>query len=298
MWRRLALSIVAAAVAGCGGDDSGQAGGAPPKGAASAGSPYITSMTVDPGDGTMLIGTGPGLFRLDPGAKRAVPMEGELATPDGSGAISRELVLRFSAPRTLLASGHPEPGSTLPDDLGLIRSQDGGKAWEVVSLLGQADLHALDVRGDRVVGQPVEDDHLLVSENGGRTFQKRTPPSMATDVDLDPANPERLIISTLDGIFTSDDAGATWRQREVLTTAAHLAWADDGRIFRVDGGGAVKTSGDAGRSWRAAGTAAGSPTTITVDAKGHLYVALPGAVIERSADGGRTFAPVTRLPAG
>ena len=34
---------------------------------------------------------------------------------------------------------------------------------------------------------------------------------------------------------------------------------------------------------------------MTVDAKGRLYVALPGAVIKRSADGGKSFQEIARI---
>ena len=263
------------------------------------GAPFIASLTVDPGDGTLIAGTGLGLFRLKAGAQRAEPFDGELTTDAGSGAISPNLVLRFSGPGELIASGHPrDGGSGLPENLGLIRSDDGGATWTSVSLLGEEDLHALDVRGDVIAGQPVESERVLVSTDGGRSFEERTPPGAPLDVDLDPSDPRRIAITTADGLFVSRDGGGSWRQRDALTTETHLAWSETGPLYRVDAAGIVQASEDGGTNWQETGNAGGPPTTVTVDGDGRLYVALAGARIVRSADGGKSFEELTRLNSG
>ena len=102
--RRAAAAITALTLlAGCGGDDeptaatpaataSPAASAEPSEPVAPAGepgaAPFIGSLTVDPGDGTLIAGTGLGAFRLEAGARRAKPFEGELATPGATGAIS------------------------------------------------------------------------------------------------------------------------------------------------------------------------------------------------------------------
>jgi hypothetical protein len=312
--RRLVPLLMIAALAGCGGDEpSAEDPPAPAPTATAApaqtsepadppdggGSPFIGSLTVDPGDGTLIAGTGLGLFRLEAGAKRAKPFDGKLTTPSASGAISPNLVLRFTGPGELIASGHPkDPGSGLPENLGLIRSRDGGATWTSVSLLGEEDLHALDVRGDVVAGQPVEAASVLVSTDGGKSFEERTPPAAPLDVDLDPKNPRHMAITTAEGLFVSRDGGGSWRQRDVLTTETHLAWSETGTLYRVDAGGVVQASEDGGESWEQAGNAGGPPTTVTVDADGRLFAALAGARIVRSSDGGKSFEQVARLGGG
>lgn len=266
-----------------------------PSGSSKGGSPFIGSMAVDPADGTLLIGTGAGLYKLRPGRTRAVRFDGELTTPAGSGPVSASLVLRFSGPGRLLASGHPAPGSELPENLGLITSKNNGATWKPVALLGDADLHALDARGSVVVGQPAEASGLLVSRDGGRSFLKRSAPGVALDADVDPSKPDHIAIATQDGVFVSASAGASWRQRDVLTGPAHLAWSREGALLRIEAGGAVRVSEDGGATWKERGNAGGSPTTVTIDRRGRLYAALAGGLIVRSSDGGATFSELTRL---
>ena len=151
------------------------------------------------------------------------------------------------------------------------------------------------MHGRVVVGQPAEEPGLLVSRDGGRSFLKRTAPGVALDADVDPARPDHIVITTDEGVFTSPNAGESWRQRDVLTGPAHLAWSRAGALFRIEAGGAVRVSENGGATWQERGNAGGSPSTVTIDRRGRLYAALPGARIMRSADGGRAFWELTRL---
>ena len=119
---RARLAILAVlALAGCGGDDPPETAGEPtstptpnptipaePTASAEPGSAanaFIGSLAVDPGDGTLMIGTGLGLFRAEQGAKKAERVVGELTTPDAAGPVSSNLVVRYAGPGDLLGSG-------------------------------------------------------------------------------------------------------------------------------------------------------------------------------------------------
>ena len=58
-------------------------------------SPAINSVTVDPGDGTIMVGSGPALYRLAPGEKEAERLTGHSST---GGTVSGNLVVRFAGP--------------------------------------------------------------------------------------------------------------------------------------------------------------------------------------------------------
>ena len=60
------------------------------------------------------LSTNTGLWRVEPGADQPEQVTGTLATEDGTGEISEQLVVRFRDPNRLIGSGHPPPGSDAP----------------------------------------------------------------------------------------------------------------------------------------------------------------------------------------
>lgn len=73
---------------------------------------------------------------------------------------------------TLFASGHPSANSKLPNPLGLLRSNDGGKTWKSVSLLGEVDFHFLEVSGSQIYGRNATEGSLMYSKNLGKSWKK------------------------------------------------------------------------------------------------------------------------------
>ena len=234
-----------------------------------------------------MIGTGLGLYRLEPGGRRAERIEGTLETPEGAGTVSSNLELLHLGPGELLASGHPQDGE-LPENLGLIRSGRPGR--HVGAGLGSRRVRLARAgararaarrrarRGDR----PLREQRTAARPSSAAA-SRRTPPD---DVAIDPADPERWVAASAEGIATSTDGGASWRPREPMPGAL-LAWAEPDGLYRVDQGGLSWVSRDGGESWEQRGDAGGSPSTLDVGADGTLYLALPGAVVKRSTDGAR-----------
>jgi BNR/Asp-box repeat len=291
----LALVLLAAvALMGCGGGDSGDAGAsqadlAVPWVDPDGDPPYIGSLSVNPKDSSLLMGTNTGLFRIPQGASEPEKITGELTTPEGSGQVSAALVAEFTGSDRLMASGHPSEGEDLPPALGLIRSEDGGSTWTSVSELGTSDFHALEQSQDRIVGALFGQSQVLVSEDDGKTWEARSAPMPLVALEVDPSNPERWLGSTERGIFISTDAGQTWRQRDP-TPNVRLAWADGGDLYRIDPGGQVKLSADGGESWEDRGSTGGEPHALAVAEDGPLYAALLDGTVKVSDDGGQTFA--------
>jgi hypothetical protein len=309
--RLAVLAALAVAAAGCGGSDEPaetaqtptptSTEAAPPAdpveaapSAVSGANAFIGSIAVDPKDGTVMLGTGLGLFRLKPGAKDAKRVVGELRGPDGSGSVSSNLVVRYAGPGDLVASGHPEGGGGLPENLGLMRSRDAGNTWEPIAELGEADYHILQLTGKHVVGVKAEEREIRVSADGGQTFDARTPPDMPLDVVFDPSDPKRMVVTTAQGVFSSADEGGTWRPRDGVPSE-QLAWGRPDALYRADPGGLIKVSADGGATWEDAGTVAITVNELAVDARGALYASVPGGIVKRSTDGGASWLRFVKL---
>ena len=304
--RCVALAIlIVVAVAGCGGDDpvaeatpaetATEAPAATPAPPTSGANAFIGSIAVDPKDGTVILGTGLGLFRLNKGETDAKRVTGELRGPDGSGPVSSNLVVRYAAPGDLLASGHPEGSGGLPENLGLIRSRDHGDTWEPVIELGVSDYHILQATGKRVVGVKAEEGDIQVSADvTAAGFEPRTPPDTPLDVAFDPQDPERMVVATKQGTFSSGDEGRSWRPRDPIATE-QLAWAKSDALYRADPGGLIKLSSDGGETWKDVGSVGLSVNELAVDAGGTLYASIPGGEVKQSADGGASWTRLVKL---
>ena len=308
MLARLAvLAAITATLAGCGGDDdatdtaqtptpnpTSEAPAQTPAPPSSGANAYIGSIAVDPKDGTVILGTGLGLFRLEKGAKEAERVTGQLQGPDGSGSVSSNLVVRYAGPGELLASGHPEGGGGLPENLGIIRSRDAGTTWEPVIEMGVSDYHLLQVAGKRAVGVKADEGDVMVAPDITGGFEKRTPPDVPLDVAFDPGDPKRMIVATKQGTFTSANEGESWRARDPLPTE-QLAWLQSDALYRADTGGVIKVSADGGESWKDVGTVGMPINELAVDAGGTLYASVAGGEVKQSTDGGNTWTQLVKL---
>jgi photosystem II stability/assembly factor-like uncharacterized protein len=285
------LLACAALVAGCGDGDGGSADApqlAVPWVDPDGDPPYIGSLSVNPEDGTVFMGTNTGLFSIPSEGGRPAKVSGQLKTPDGEGAVSESLVAKFTGPDQLIASGHPSGDSTLPPALGLIRSQDAGRTWESVSELGTSDFHALSRSGDVLVAPLYGQAQILLSRDDGRTFEPRVAPMALVDLAADPRDPKRWAATSETGIFVSVDEGRTWRQRDP-TPNVRLAWHESGELYRIDPGGPVKVSTDGGETWKDRGSTGGEPQALAVDEAGALYAATLDGKVQKSEDGGESW---------
>jgi len=271
---RAAVLVALLALAGCGEDAA-----SPPAGEMSVedvGAEHIHGLGVNPADDSLLIATHYGLFRAAP-AEDTTERVGE----------SRQDTMGFTVvgPDRFLGSGHPDALTDLPPLLGLIRSDDAGRSWGQVSLLGEADFHVLRAAERRIYGYDATEGRLLVSEDSGRSWSERSPPAPVLDLAIDPRDAARVVVTSEAGLYMSGDAGATWRP---LPDAAPglLAWTDG--LVLVDGSGAVWRSTDSGRLFRTAGRIGGQPAALSSDGD-DLYVALHDNTVKLSDDGGRSW---------
>ena len=274
--RRLfaALTLLSVLLSGCGSSaqDSPSAGAQ----ATDSGPQHVHGLGINPADGALVIATHTGLFRAMPGERRARRV-GDL--------YQDTMGFTVVGPDRFLGSGHPDARADLPPLLGLIRSEDAGRTWKPVSLLGKADFHVLRAADRQVYGFDSTRVRLLVSDDGGRSWDPRTPPEPLVDLAIDPRDARRVVASGEDRLFTSGDAGRRWRPL-TRDRAGLLAWAD--ALYMVDAEGRVHRSGDAGRGWQSAGSIRGQPAAFAANGR-ELYVALHDGTVKRSTDGGRTW---------
>jgi hypothetical protein len=268
-----------AALLGCGGSERPDTAVAPDTTSA-AGPQHIHGVGVNPADDSVMIATHTGLFRATRETGRA----------ERVGDLQQDTMgFTVVGPDEFLGSGHPDARSDLPPQLGLIRSNDAGRSWTPVSLLGDADFHVLRSVGSRVYGYDSTQSRLLVSPDAGRSWQERTPPAPLLDLAVDPADPDRVLASSAAGLAISRDGGESWRGLSAKR-AGLLAWTSAG-LTLVDGGGEVHRSTDGGRSWTAVGDVGGQPAALSAHGD-ELLVALHTNDVKASVDAGATWATV------
>lgn len=272
--------LLAAAVIGtllavtlAGSDDKSGSGSA--DAAAQAG--HIHGLGVNPADGSLYVATHGGLFRAAVGSTDAPRV----------GASDRDL-MGFSVigANHFVASGHPGSESGLPGNIGLTQSRDGGKTWESVSLLGEADFHVLRASGTRIYGYDGPGGRFMVSTDTGRTWRPRELPATPFDLVIDPGDRDHVIAATESGLLQSRDAGRSWRA--LSEQVALLAWPARDRLVMLDGSGRVLVSADGGRTARPQGTVRGQAVSFMAHGDA-IYVALADGSVMQSDDGGGSF---------
>jgi hypothetical protein len=265
----------------CGGEEENGSAGESPPAVSDAGPIHVHGLGINPADGALFVATHTGLFRAPPGKMRARRVADRFQDTMG---------FTVTGPDRFLGSGHPDGREGVPPFLGLIRSTDAGRTWQPVSLLGERDFHVLEAAGPRVYGYGSDFESrqpsLLVSEDGGRSWEERTPPEPLLSLAIDPRDRERVIASGEEGIHASTDAGRGWRP--LGNTPGMLAWPEPDKLFLVGFDGSVAMSSDAGRSWSSVGAVDARPAAVE-SADGELYVALHDGTVLRSRDGGRSW---------
>ncbi|RKQ90263.1 hypothetical protein C8N24_0063 [Solirubrobacter pauli] len=295
--RKHALILITLALAGCGSSSSSAEEDLPPEPTADA-ALEVGSLATRPGDGELLIGSTSGTYRLPKGAKAPTELEPSLSAPGKGEGPLLDLVLRYTGPTTLLASGHSK-GGTLPLNVGLVSSPDDGKTWQAVSGIGEIDYHDLEIIDARNVLALRTDDpnSVQVSTDGGKTFESRAAPAAAatTDITVNPDNPKQWAAGTEQGTWVSSNEGNSWRQRDT-TPKARVSWAGPGKLYSAGLDGKIRLSADDGKTFNEVGGSIGSgPKDFLATPDGTLYAYLTGGKLRTSADGGKTWSDLASL---
>jgi hypothetical protein len=240
---------------------------------------HIHGLGINPRDGSLFIATHSGLYRY--AASMGVPERVGDSRQDtmGFAVVGRD---------HFIGSGHPDVRANLPPLLGLIESRDAGRSWKPVSLLGEADFHALRVVPGGIVGYDATNGRVMVSPDGGRTWRSRRAPAPFVDLVSD-GSARLLLASTQTELLRSSDGGATWMA--VSEAPGLLSWPARDRLYVLAADGGLWLSADQGRRWRHIAEVGGTPTAFLVDGS-RMYAALHDGSVRASDDRGRTWRPL------
>jgi photosystem II stability/assembly factor-like uncharacterized protein len=249
--------------------------------------PFVGALEVDPADGALLLATNRGLYRVREGKIR--PVRSRLGESD----VAKGLAFRFTGPGEAVGSGHPGRGRSDWAVLGLVRTTDGARTWNSVSRLGAADYHAIAVSGDTLAAAPGGEATVLVSGDGGRTFQTRTAPLALQDLEMNPSDPEHWVGTAETGVHLTTDSGESWRPADPAG-GARIAWPASDALFRTDLDGRVSRSSDGGVTWEDVGRVDGETQALAAVDERTLYAADLEGVVRVSRDGGETWEEFAR----
>ncbi|MDQ3729191.1 MAG: exo-alpha-sialidase [Actinomycetota bacterium] len=285
------LPLVWLAIAGVGCGETGQSEGLPSELAPNDPGPiHVHGLGVNPADGALFIATHTGLFRAPEGVSESERVADRYQDTMGFTIVG---------PDRFLGSGHPDGTEDLPPFLGLISSADAGETWDPISLQGEVDFHVLESSGDLVYGYgsdfKTREQQLLVSADGGETWNKRPLPEKASEplteesvlaMAIDPEDPSTVVASGQEALWLSTDQGRRWTFLSADTGL--LAWAEARSLFLVARDGEVRSSEDGGRTWSVQGSIGGEPAALEVH-DNTLYAALHDGTIRQSTDGGANW---------
>ncbi|HEU5134508.1 MAG TPA: hypothetical protein VFU13_05130 [Steroidobacteraceae bacterium] len=292
---------------------------------------YITAIAAQPGNGNLVLaGSGRGIYRSTNGGAawtlQAPSMLGlathiafDPDTPARVFVLNRQVYVSEDAGQTFTAttpitiyldylavSGNRVYAGMLNGTI--YRSDDNAQTWAPLSVpwpAPSARMHAIGA-------DPADDDVLYACVEGRGTYKTtdhgvtwtNPPPGISPcssifntshSIVVSPADPNRILSTTSDGIFLSTNGGASWT---AVTNTPFLDWlafdplAPD-NVFSVDISGRVTRSVNGGDTWpffpadpylkldRVEGAS-------FAGAAGHLYIASPNGPMY-SSDNGATF---------
>lgn len=202
------------------------------------------------------------------------------------GGDLHSLVVDPETPTRLFVGGHH----------GVASSTNEGKTWRQVDTLEGADAMGWAFFGQRVLvgGHP----GLFVSEDGGRSFEKRNDGLPATDIHALGAGEGVIYAASPQlGVFASLDGGRTWEVRTQEVGHSFMGGIlvdpeDPDHVVAPDMSAGAVESTDGGRTWRALGGAPGAMwVSWDPDDTRHIVAsAIDQAAV--STDGGATWQPL------
>lgn len=280
MTRRRARHLLAAfmvLVASCGRGGGGESSS---DAAADPEVVHVHGLGVDPSDGVLYAATHYGVFRL-PGKGEPVRVANRYQDTMG---------FAVAGPRHFLASGHPSVDDRelriegKPPLLGLIESVDAANRWRSLSLLGEADFHALAFAHGTVYGHDATGGRFMVSRDR-REWETRSSVQLHA-LAVSPTQADVIVAVGDAGLVRSTDGGRTWPAVPNPPNVRWVSWDPSG-LWGVAPDGTLHRSDD-GTTWISAGAAPGVDPEALLATGTRLFVATNRGIHE-STDRGKTW---------
>jgi hypothetical protein len=241
---------------------------------------HVHGLGINPRDGALFAATHTGLFAIGDGTATRV-----------TERFQDTMGFTVVGPDHFLGSGHPDfrdTKLTVPNKrplLGLVESRDAGRSWQPLSLLGDADFHALEVAHGLVYGYDATGQRFMASGDR-RRWQVRSTVELV-GFAVSPADPKLVLATTGRTLLRSTDGGRHWQPLQGPALLV-LDWADQTGLWGIAADGQVWHSPDAAKTWQQPGRVGGQPEALLAD-QGQLYAAVAKQGILSSADGGRSW---------
>jgi hypothetical protein len=273
--------VIAVALVACGDNDDGS----PPLVAPSdPGVVHVHGLGRNPADGSLMIATHTGLFRV--AGKGGAPTR-------VAGRYQDTMGFTVMGPDHFLGSGHPGDLRKDPPFLGLIESRDAGATWRPLSLRGEVDFHVLEASGRTVYGFGSDfesrEARFLRSEDGGRTWTRLSPPESLLSLAIDPADRRHIVALGEERGYVSRDGGSRWRPLSV--PGGLVTWTRELGLVAIDLEGGVRRADQPDATRAAVGDLDGPPAAAE-GVGDELLAARHDSVVLSSRDGGRTWEPL------
>ncbi len=186
--------------------------------------------------------------------------------------------------KKLYASGHPGPGSKLPEPVGLLLSTDSGKTWKKLGLQGEVDFHLLESAGADMYGVDSGSGNLLYSNNAGKKWTSRGK-NVVSDIAINPDKIGSALALREGKLISTQKSFTKMRAIESTLTFTSLDWISGSLL--ATGGKSLYRSSDSGMTWKKISDFPDSVSTVTQSSK--IIAVVAGNSIFKSTDGGKTF---------
>lgn len=140
------------------------------------------------------------------------------------------------------SSGHPSPGSSLKNPIGLVKSSDAGKTITKLALEGEADFHGMSVGYfthhiyvfNSVPNSKMNTSGLYYSKNEGKTWIKSSINGLEGQPVALSAHPKKegvVAVGTQKGTYISKDFGNTFEKIGPDLQVTSLYYTNEGALF-------------------------------------------------------------------